>query len=87
MSSSVWHGFRAGATVLVRHADGTYDVLDLEDAALPKPPPRVAVRTLALSPFPSEEGIVYAGGFDANDLPAHDTAWALTGPLRARLAR
>ena len=80
-----WVQFRAEAAVLVRHANGTYDVRVIEDATLAKPPPRVAVRTLALSPF--EPNVVYAGGFDANDHPAHETAWALEGPLAMLLVR
>jgi hypothetical protein len=80
-----WHLFDARATYLVRHADGAYDVHHMEDASLTAPPPRVAVRTLALSPF--APGVLYAGGFDANKRPVHDTAWALRGPLEKALER
>ena len=36
----------------------------------------VAIRTIALSPFSEDAGqYLYFGGFDANFLDAHDTAW------------
>jgi hypothetical protein len=72
--------FLATAKYLVRHADGSYDVYSMEDPTLPKAPPRVSVRTMAISPFPEDQGaVVYAGGFDCNNTPVHDTAWALRG--------
>jgi hypothetical protein len=33
------------------------------------------VRAIAASPFPEEKGVYYAGGYDCNEVPAHDTAW------------
>lgn len=78
--------FLATANYLVRHADGSYDVYSMEDPTLPQPPPRVSVRTLAISPFPEDQAaVVYAGGFDCNNTPEHDTAWALKGPLALAL--
>ncbi len=71
--------------MLVRHSNRTYDVRTIEDHSITKPPPRVAVRTLARSPF--EKDIIYAGGFDANQHPVHDTAWALKGSLTALVGR
>jgi hypothetical protein len=44
----------------------------------------VSVRTFAVSPFPEEAGAVYAGGYDANDTPAHDTAWLARGFIDPR---
>jgi hypothetical protein len=78
-----WYRFDARARYLVRHADGSYDVRHMEDPRLSSPPPRVAVRTLAVSPF--DPGVLYAGGFDANQHAVHDTAWALCGPLAKAL--
>jgi hypothetical protein len=46
----------------------------------------VAVRTLAVSPFPADaDGMIYAGGFDCDDVPNHDSAWALRAPLSTAL--
>ncbi len=42
----------------------------------PGDPFLVAIRTIALSPFSEDAGqYLYFGGFDANFLDAHDTAW------------
>jgi hypothetical protein len=73
----------ATAHYFVRHADGTYGAFgDMEDPTLSAPPPRVAVRTIAVSPFAADgSAVVYAGGFDANSTLVHNTAWALRGSL------
>jgi hypothetical protein len=77
--------FLATAHYMVRHADGGYDVLTVPD---PLPTPLVSVRTMAVSPFSADEGgVVYAGGFDCNGTPVHDTAWAMKAPVATALGR
>ncbi len=76
--SPTWWRYHASATYLVRHADGRYEVRAMEDPTV-APLPRVAVRTMAIAPF--APGVLYAGGFDANAHPVHDTAWAFRAPL------
>ncbi len=74
--------YLAGAHYMVRYGDGTYDAFSMEDLSLSSPPPRVSVRTLAVSPFASDNGaVVDAGGFDCNSTPVHNTAWALKAPV------
>jgi hypothetical protein len=75
--------FVASANYLVRHADGSYEVRTVDDPDLMAPH---ATRTLAISPFPADhEAVVYAGGFDCDQAPSHNTAWAATAPLGAAL--
>jgi len=67
----------AGAWYLVRHLDQHYA---LRQAAAPDiRQPLVATRTIAISPFPNDEGTLYFGGYDANKTPAHNTAWIVRG--------
>ena len=75
----MYANFRKGAHYLIRHSDGSYDVSMMEDATVVDPSARVAVRTMAISPF--DPDTIYAGGFDANGLPTHDSAWILEAPL------
>jgi hypothetical protein len=64
----------ADAWYLVRHADGRYDLHRIAVAERGAGAPRVATRTIRVSPFPNDDAI-YLGGYDANKYPAHDTAW------------
>jgi hypothetical protein len=67
VDSGGWH--------LVRHPDARYD---LHRIVLPAPDetrPLLAVRTIAASPFPDDQGAFYFAGYDANKAPAHNTAW------------
>jgi hypothetical protein len=65
---------------LVRDCNGTYALREIRDLQIVPPPELVAVRTLAVSPFQSDPaGTVYAGGFDANFNPVHNTAWLYKG--------
>ena len=58
-----------------------------KDSQIEPKPDLVAVRTLTLSPFPTDPvGTVYAGGFDANRNPVHNTAWLYKG-VPARTTR
>ncbi|HUN45832.1 MAG TPA: hypothetical protein VMU85_04900, partial [Stellaceae bacterium] len=69
----------AGAWYLVRHPDGRYELHQVPDAAA-----RVAVRTIAASPFAGDRAL-YFGGYDANKAPAHDTAWVVRADAAAAL--
>jgi hypothetical protein len=69
---------------LVRGCDGTYVLREIRDLQIVPPPELVAVRTFAVSPFQSDPpGTVYAGGFDADFNPVHNTAWLYKGVLTA----
>ena len=71
-------GRETSAWYLVRHSDASYELHEIH--AIPgskrSNPALVAVRTIAVSPFPADAGgVVYFGGYDCNSKPAHDTAW------------
>jgi hypothetical protein len=75
----VVHGLEAGAWFLIRHPGGQYELRQVT-ARFPKIGQNlVAARTFAVSPFPAEAKVVYVGGYDANDAPAHDTAGIARG--------
>jgi hypothetical protein len=60
------------AWYLIRRQGARYD---LRRVNLSSTTPLVATRSIRLSPFPADRGVVYFAGFDANKAPAHDTAW------------
>ncbi len=66
----------------IRHAKGadiTYEVAEITD---PREPQLVATRTIAVSPFPEDQGkAFYFGGYDCNSVPSHNTAWIYRGKL------
>lgn len=75
------HGLEGGAWFLLRQPGGRYELHEVRpDGALANKT-LVAVRVAWASPFPNEAGVVYLGGYDANDVPAHDTAWIARGRL------
>ncbi len=78
----VWvnHPYRAahhGAWLLARRQNGDYSFAEVTDPTTPVNSRRglVATRAIAVSPFPTEAGMLYAGGFDCSDRPSHNTAW------------
>jgi hypothetical protein len=72
--------FSPNAYYLVRDCGGGYVLREIQDRQIDPKPELVAVRTLAVSPFPSDPpGTVYAGGFDTNKIPVHNTAWLYKG--------
>ena len=76
---------RAGnGRYVIRHAKGadlTFEVAEITD---PREPQLVATRTIAVSPFPEDQGrVLYFGGYDCNSVPAHNTAWIYRGTLEA----
>ena len=68
----------AGGWYLVRHPGGRYD---LRQVAAPSGRPLVATRSIRVSPFPQERDAVYLAGYDANKVPAHDTAWIMRSSI------
>jgi hypothetical protein len=62
----------AGGWYLVRRSNGHYDLRQITAG-----PGRalVATRSIQASPFPQERDAVYFAGYDANKVPAHNTAW------------
>ena len=71
-----------GAWYLLRSADGRYG---LRQVVAGFPHPAVAIRTILVSPFPGDGGSIYFAGYDANKVPAHDTAWIVRTPVSAAL--
>jgi hypothetical protein len=67
------------AHFLVRDCHGFYGVRKVVDPTNPYAD-LVAVRTIAPSPFATDPpGTIYAGGFDAGNMQAHNTAWLYRG--------
>jgi hypothetical protein len=75
----VMSGLEAGGWFLIRHPGGHYDLHQVNVQFPIIGQNLVAVRTIVASPFPGEHGAIYLGGYDANDTPAHDTAWIARG--------
>jgi len=72
---SVGYGrLEAGGWYLVRRSNGHYDLRQITAG-----PGRalVATRSIQASPFPQDRDAVYFAGYDANKVPAHDTAWIM----------
>jgi hypothetical protein len=73
-------GYDPRAHFLVRECDGSYSVQQIADAGISPEPALVATRSIVISPFSTEPaGTLYAGGFDANHNPVHNTAWLYKG--------
>ena len=72
----------AGGWYLVRRAPGRYD---LRQVAAPAGKPLVATRSIRVSPFARGSDAVYFAGYDANKVPAHDTAWIFCSTIAATI--
>jgi hypothetical protein len=70
---------------LVRHCNGSYDFQTIVAPSITPAPSQIATRALAVSQFPGDPaGTIYAGGFDAHNLQAHNTDWLYRGiPTKA----
>jgi poly(A) polymerase len=68
-------GVEGGAWFLVRHPGGHYELHQVTARFPVMGQNLVSARTFAPSPFPEENGAFYVGGYDCNEVPAHDTAW------------
>jgi hypothetical protein len=76
---SVAYGrLEAGGWYLVRRSNGHYD---LGQIAAGSSRALVATRSIRASPFPQEPDAVYFAGYDANKVPAHDTAWIMRSTI------
>jgi hypothetical protein len=65
---------------LVRHCNGVYSFRTIVDPSITPAPPLLATRALAVSQFPGDPpGTIYVGGYDAHDMPAHNTDWIYRG--------
>jgi hypothetical protein len=74
------HHFNPSAHYLVRRSPGQYLVREIADHHLDYQPTLESVRTMVNSPFSEDPpGTVYAGGYDANGAPVHNTAWIYRG--------
>lgn len=79
-ASQTFDRHNPNAYYLVRDCSGRYVLHEIRDSRIEPKPELVSVRTLAVSPFQSDSpGTVYAGGFDANRNPVHNTAWLYKG--------
>jgi hypothetical protein len=87
-NASIWFGqqhFNPHAYYLLRDCRGSYALREIRDRQIEPEPQLVSTRTFALAPFTSDpSGAVYAGGFDANFNPVHNTAWLYRGVPNAR---
>lgn len=82
--AAAWFGqrlhFNPHAYYLLRDCEGNYALREIRDDQIEPEPQLVSVRTLAVSPFQSDApGTIYAGGFDTNYNPVHNTAWLYKG--------
>jgi poly(A) polymerase len=68
-------GLDGGGWYLVRHADGKYDLHRIATEHPVTHSALIATRAIALSPFADDPDRIYFAGYDANKLPAHNTAW------------
>lgn len=76
---SVGYGrLEAGGWYLVRRSNGHYD---LSQIAANSGRALVATRSIRSSPFRQEGDAVYFAGYDANKVPAHDTAWIMRSTI------
>ncbi|MGO8800684.1 MAG: hypothetical protein ACLQE9_13695 [Roseiarcus sp.] len=72
----------SGAWYLIRHADGRYDVRQVPSS---RGQAMLSTRTIVASPFPNDGDAIYFGGYDANKMPSHNTAWVVRASLAAAL--
>jgi hypothetical protein len=82
-------GKETSAWYLVRRSDASYELHEIPAIAEPKRSnlALVAVRAIAISPFPADAGrVVYFGGYDCDNKPAHDTAWLYQADIMDVLA-
>lgn len=78
-------GLEAGAWYLLRRPDGRYNLKPIAKGQA-TPTPLIATRAIAVSPFAGDAGTIYFAGYDANKLPAHNTAWIMRAPVATALA-
>jgi hypothetical protein len=70
-------GLDAGGWYLVREPAGRYALRRVGATHPGTGRALIATRTIAVSPFAARPDLLYFGGFDANKIAQHDTAWIL----------
>jgi hypothetical protein len=45
----------------------------------------VATRSIRVLPFPQEKDALYFAGYDANNVPAHDSGWIVRSTIAAAI--
>jgi hypothetical protein len=68
-------GLDGGGWFFVRRSGGGYDLHQIGTVHPRTRSPLVATRAIVVSPFADDPDRIYFAGFDANKLPAHNTAW------------
>ena len=78
--ANAYENYYPSPSFLVRHCNGSYDFRTIVAPSITPAPSPIATRALAVSQFPGDPaGTIYAGGFDAHSLPAHNTDWVYQG--------
>jgi hypothetical protein len=74
--SQIWSTqTKSAVNYVVRHCDGSYNV-----HAIPASVHLTAIRSIVVSKFPGDpKGTLYAGGYDTDNQPAHNTDWVYRG--------
>jgi hypothetical protein len=72
----------AGGWYVVWLPAGRYE---LHQVAAPSGRPLVATRSIRVSPFPPDNDALYFAGYDANKVPAHNTAWIVRSTIAAAI--
>lgn len=81
-------GHLAGAYMLIRECDASYTLHEVVDTSLSPKPSIESLRAVIPSPFADDPaGTLYAGGYDCNAKPAHNTAWLYRGVPEATTKR
>lgn len=78
-------GLEGGGWYLVRRPDRRYDLRLIAHRHPATGYPLIAVRAIAVSPFPDEPDMLYFAGYDANKQAAHNTAWIMRAPRAVAL--
>ena len=74
-----WQGMYPNPTFLVRHANGSYDFQVIDSSAWGGTW-CLSTRAMIASAFPGDPaGTLYTGGYDAHNVPAHNTDWIYRG--------
>ena len=68
-------GYWAGGGIAVRAGPDDYYMVEVGGRGSKTSRPLTAVRCFEHSPFPSEAGAIYFGGYDCNSNPSDNTAW------------
>lgn len=83
--SLVHHNYYKGGTYCVRWSHKKYTMHCINGKWSKGKPILVAARAFAESPFPSEKGTIYFGGYDSNFEEATDMAWIFKADIETVL--